>query len=124
VNEARRSGGPIETIKKCKNSCHFFWSHLTALAVKHWPNCQSCESCEFELWHLSFFLFFFMRTCVLRVPNMNHYAFSTHLELSNGKQVFPCSKKQSPMSVAFHYAVVIIAHKALCQRLSIRLLWS
>jgi hypothetical protein len=24
VNEARRSGGPIETIKKCKNSCHFF----------------------------------------------------------------------------------------------------
>jgi hypothetical protein len=24
VNEARRSGGPIETIKKCKNPCHFF----------------------------------------------------------------------------------------------------
>jgi hypothetical protein len=31
---------------------------------------------------------FFVRTCGPRVPNMINYIFSTHLQLSNGKQLF------------------------------------
>jgi hypothetical protein len=51
-----------------------------------WTNCKSCDS-NLESPYNDICPFF-MKTCVLRVPNMINYIFSMHLQLSNGKLLF------------------------------------
>jgi hypothetical protein len=79
------------------NSC----AHSSRL-VKHWPIAGTVTAGNQTVTHHRVtWVLFFTRTCVPRVPNMTNYIFSTHLQLSNGSD-WPCSKKQSLISVALH----------------------
>jgi hypothetical protein len=90
----------------CVFSTSYGHSHLTALPRKHWPIATTM------IHHtMSPVRFFFMRICVLRVPNMINYTFfSTLPAFQWTATTVPASKKQGLMSMAVYWAAIITAH--------------
>jgi hypothetical protein len=71
------------------------------LPVKHWPIAGAKRQIVTHPTMTS--VLFSKKTCVRGVPNMINYIFSMHLQLSNGKQMFPQQETRPYIiSVAFH----------------------